>query len=146
MRSAKCEKQMSRDPPANRSPPHPVNVYRCGVRQIPHKKGPVNWERLTPTLHRYYLFDYNTDSKLSIQMIVYPFRLIRRPSPLWRWSSSATRLPSDFDLKPSFRLTRSPNPQWDLGDGVNKGAAFEEWNKEEEKGWKSWKTEDVPGR
>ncbi|KAJ3557402.1 hypothetical protein NM688_g1487 [Phlebia brevispora] len=79
--------------------------------------------------------------------------LIRLPKTLrlWRpvtlgsrWSSS-TSLP-DFNPLPSFRLTRPPNPKWDLGRGLDDGPDSEGWREDETKGWKSWSTTDLVGR
>lgn len=61
-----------------------------------------------------------------------------------RWSSTGA-LP-EFNPSPSFRLTRSPNPGWDLGDGLPETPVAKDWKKDEEQGWKRWITEHVPGR
>ncbi|KDQ53550.1 hypothetical protein JAAARDRAFT_39240 [Jaapia argillacea MUCL 33604] len=58
-------------------------------------------------------------------------------------SGSTERPP--FNPEPSFKFTRSPNPNWKLGQGLSlEGVGAKEWKEDEEKGWKTWVTDDTP--
>lgn len=65
-----------------------------------------------------------------------------KPS-LYRAKRSMSALPKYGD-EPNFKFTQPPNPGWDLGQGIPQdGFHAEEWRKDLEKGWKSWKLNEM---
>lgn len=49
-----------------------------------------------------------------------------------------------YAVGPNFKYTQPPNPDWDLGQGIPEdGFNAKEWRKDLEKGWKSWKLNEM---
>ncbi|KAI0093389.1 hypothetical protein BDY19DRAFT_923490 [Irpex rosettiformis] len=58
---------------------------------------------------------------------------------------SSNELPAYAHRENDFKHTQPPNPNWDLGQGIpNDGFIAKEWNRDLEKGWKSWKLNELP--
>lgn len=52
-----------------------------------------------------------------------------------------------FSPPTGFRLTQPPNPEWDLGQGLKPGSPLNDsWAEGMKQGWKTWSTENTPGR